>query len=86
MELPGAMTANMPTMPADMSPKTWREFTHESEDAFGRVNADLPPATDRFVKTLPRHFRVKLSDMKKPDAAAADYGADINQLPKGDED
>jgi hypothetical protein len=86
VELPGVMTSTMPTMPTDLSQKTWLAFTRETDDSFGRVSASRPPAADRFGKVQPSDLRVKLADMKRPDAAASDFGANLNQLPQGDDE
>ena len=79
----------MPMMPADWSTNDWRLFTGEAVDSFPRVTFAHPPATEQqMLRAAPLDFRFKLSDMKskRNEADANDIGADLNRLPKIDEE
>jgi len=86
VELPGAMMATAPTMPSDLTPKLWREFTREPEESFRRGTIANPLSADRYARTQPSDFHLTVTDMKRPDLAGHDFGAKLNELPRGDDD
>lgn len=78
----GAMGVMMPT---EWTSSKWLEFTHESDNSFGSVK--FTGNVSDLTKTIADDFlRAKLSDMKKTDAVATDYGAALNQLPRPDDE
>jgi serine/threonine protein kinase len=82
VELP-ASTAMMPTMP--VSPKAWRSFTREGEEAFVEVKLSRTPTQERPISRMsPEDFRVRPLDMKKMEAPN-EVGAVLSDLPAIDE-
>lgn len=73
-------------MSAEWSKRDWLTFTREPDEAIARISFSRPPGGDAgFFRAQPTDFRFKLMDMLRQDMPL-NYGAQINELPRPDND
>jgi hypothetical protein len=73
-------------MSAEWSKRDWLTFTREPDEAIARISLSRPPGGDAgFFRAQPTDFRFKLMDMLRQDMPL-NYGAQLNELPRPDND